>query len=544
MTYHRAGLLLLFICGAAWGRAADRPNIVVILVDDMGYSDIGCFGSEIPTPNIDALAAGGVAFTQAYNTARCSPTRASLLTGHYPHQAGMGHLDGTFVAGSLGYQARIADTSVTLAEVLAPAGYFTAMSGKWHLGQQRGTPPWERGFQRSLNLQAGGTHFPNQTPKAGAKLYLDGEELALNDPRFGDDWYGAELWTDWGLKFIDEARDAGKPFLLYLAHCAPHFPLMAREEAIARYRGKYTQGWDKLRGARHAKQIELGIVDAGWPLAPRPKGVAAWDDLTDAQRDRFDNMMAVYAAMIESIDVSVGRVVDGLRERGELENTLIVFLSDNGGNAESGPNGRTDGDGAIGSPDSNVFLGQSWATLSNTPFRRYKHHTHEGGIATPLILSWPERVAGAERGALNREPVHVIDVMPTALAASGAAYPQELGGHAIEPFEGVSLLPALRGEPLVRTNPILFEHEGNRALREGRWKIVTFGSQPWELYDMRADRTEQHDLAGEQPDRVRAMAARWDAIAKRTHTESIDRAKKQRANKARNKQPAPPAGRA
>ncbi len=531
MPYPRASFLLLLLAAAVSARAADRPNIVVILVDDMGYSDIGCFGSEIPTHNIDALAASGVSFTQAYNTARCSPTRASLLTGHYPHQAGMGHLDGTFVPGSFAYQAKLADSSVTIAEALGGAGYFTAMAGKWHLGQQRGTPPWKRGFERSLNLATGGIHFPNQTPKAGAKLYLNGEELSLNDPMFGDGWYGTELWSDWSLKFIDQAREAKKPFFLYLAECAPHFPLMARGEDIARYRGKYIQGWDKLREARHAKQVELGIVDAAWPMVPRPGEVKPWDDLDDAARDRFDNIMAVYAAMIESIDRNVGRLVDGLRERGELDNTLIVFLSDNGGNAESGPNGRTDGDGAIGSPDSDVFLGQSWATLNNTPFRRYKHHTHEGGIATPLILSWPNKTAAAERATLDAEPIHVIDVMATALAASGAAYPTEFHGHTIEPYEGVSLLPALEGKTIARTNPILFEHEGNKALREGKWKIVTNGGGPWELYDMQADRTELHDLAAEQPDRVKQMAAEWEAMAERTHTETINRAKQGKRKK-------------
>ncbi len=534
MTLLRASFLALLAGCALPCCAAARPNIVVILVDDMGYSDIGCFGSEIPTPNIDALAKSGVAFTQAYNTARCSPTRASLLTGHYPHQAGMGHLDGTFIANSHAYQARLADSSVTLGEVLGQAGYFTAMTGKWHLGQQRGTPPWKRGFQRSLNLPTGGVHFPNQTPKAGAKLYLDGEELALNDPQFGDDWYGAELWTDWGLKFIDEAREADKPFLLYMAHCAPHFPLMAREKDIARYRGKYMQGWDKLRDARHAKQIEQGVVDAKWPMTPRPNEVQAWEDLDNAARDRFDNIMAVYAAMIDSIDRSVGRVVEGLRDRGELDNTLIVFLSDNGGNYESGPNGRTVGNGAIGSPEMDVFLGTSWATLNNTPFRRYKHHTHEGGISTPLILSWPNGTAAAERGTLDRDPIHVIDVMPTALAAAGAAYPKEFLGHAIEPLEGVSLLPALGGEPLKRANPIFFEHEGNKALRQGQWKIVTQGAGPWQLYDMQADRTELHNLAGEQPERVRAMAAQWRETAKRTHTETRQQARKRNRDQQAN----------
>src|SRR5687768_3629497 len=361
-------LLVAFDNSLASAAITDEPpNIVVILVDDMGWSDIGCYGSEIPTPNLDALAKGGLRFTQFYNTGRCSPTRASLMTGHYPHQAGMGHLDGTVEPGHPGFQGKINDSSVTMAEVLREAGYFTAMTGKWHLGQQHGTPPWKRGFDRSLNLQAGGVYFHNQTgSKGGAKLYLNGEERPLNDPQFGE-WYGTFLWPAWGLKFIDEALVKEQPFFLYLAHCAPHFPLMAPAEDIAKYRGKYSAGWDALREARHRRQIEMGLVDAKWSLTPRAPNSPAWESLSADGRQRFDHMMAIYAAMIDTMDRSVGMLVEGLRERGALDNTLILFVSDNGGNAESGPNGRYEGDNP-GDAHSNVFLGQNWATLNNTPF--------------------------------------------------------------------------------------------------------------------------------------------------------------------------------
>ena len=252
-----------------------KPNVVIVLVDDMGWADIGCYGSEIPTPHIDALASEGVRFTQFYNTARCSPTRASLMTGLYPHQAGMGHLDNEVHPGTKGTQGRLRDDCVTLAEVLNDAGYFTAMTGKWHLGQQHGTTPWGRGFKRSLNSPAGGIYFPQQ--KNRPELFLNGEKHRKDDPMFGDSWYSVGLWTDWGIKFADEAIDAKQPFFLYIAQCAPHFPLMAPKKTIEKYRGKYKAGWDKLREARHARQIEMGLVDPKWPLSPRPEEVSAWD---------------------------------------------------------------------------------------------------------------------------------------------------------------------------------------------------------------------------------------------------------------------------
>jgi arylsulfatase len=509
-------LAAALVLGSALHAAAPRPNIIVILVDDMGWSDIGCYGSEIPTPNLDALAQGGLRFTQFYNTGRCSPTRASLLTGHYPHQAGMGHLDGTFKPGHPGFQAKIADTSVTMAEVLADAGYFTAMTGKWHLGQQRGTPPWERGFQRSLNLAAGGVHFFNQTGnKGGAKLFLNGQEKALNDPMFGE-WYGTDLWSEWGLKFIDEARAEKKPFFLYLAHCAPHFPLMAPEADIAKFRGKYMAGWDKLREERQRRQIAMGLVDAKWPLTPRAPDSPAWDSVPLAEQKRFDDIMAIYAAMIHAMDRSVGTLITGLKERGALDNTLILFLSDNGGNAESGPNGKYEGANP-GDAHSNVFLGQNWATLNNTPFRKWKHYVHEGGSATPLIAHWPDGVAPALNGKLNHQPGHLIDVMPTVVELAGAKYPANFKGHAIEAVEGVSLVPAFAGNASARPQPIFFNHEDNRAVRDGRWKLVLLAGKPWELYDLDADRTEMNDLAAQQPERVAAMSAQYDAWAKRTH---------------------------
>ena len=437
-------------CGLARAQQPAKPNVVVILVDDMGFSDIGCYGSEIPTPNLDKLAGGGVRFTQFYNGARCCPTRASLLTGLYAHQTGVGHM--VEDNGEAGYRGRLNEQCVTMAEALRPAGYFTIM------------------------------------------------------------WYATDLWTDFAIKFVDEALAAKKPFYLHLCHNAPHFPLQAPAEDIAKFRGKYLVGWDKLREQRHAKQVELGIVDKAWPLAPRPNSVKAWDSLGADEQDKFDHMMAIYAACVNHMDTAVGRLVEALRQRGVLDNTLILFLSDNGGNAESGPNGRLVGD-PPGSPKSDVYCGESWAMLENTPFRRYKHFDHEGGIATPLIAHWPAGIAA--RGELRQQVGHIIDIMPTFLDVAGASYPQQRNGQATPPLEGKSLLAAFANKPLER-DALYWEHEGNAAIRVGDWKLVRLGRNgPWELYNLKTDRTELHNLATDEPARAQELSAKWDAWAER-----------------------------
>ncbi len=507
---------LLLVCSLtvlypSFGAPAAPPNILVILVDDMGFSDLGCYGSEIPTPNLDALAQGGVRFTQFYNTARCSTTRASLMTGLYPHQAGMGYLDGLKLPESHGTLARLHERCVTMAEVLGTAGYHTSMVGKWHLGQQNGTTPWERGFQRTATTQYGELYFPNERSKDACKwVYLDGRKVASNSPEVGPgEWYSTFMFTDWALKFLDDAKASGKPFFQYFAHGAPHFPLRAPQEVIAKYRGKYQAGWDKLREDRHRRQIELGIVDAKWPLSPRPAEVPAWDSLSAEEQDRYDQMMAIYAAMLDCVDQSVGRMIAGLKERGMYENTLILFLSDNGGNAEGGPRGITSGD-PLGGPDSTVFLGMTWATLNNTPFRRYKHFTHEGGIATPLIAHWPAGIPAARNGSLEPQPGHLIDLMATACDVSGAVYPAEFKGNRILPMEGTSLVPALNGTPLHRWRPIFWMHEGNRAVRSGPWKAVKKFKGPWELYNLDEDRTEQNDVIKKFPAMSQHLIRLWE----------------------------------
>ena len=477
--------------------AADSPNVVVILVDDMGFSDIGCYGSEIPTPHLDALAADGLRFSQCYNTGRCCPTRAALLTGLYPHQAGVGRM--TEDQGLPGYAGRLSDQCQTISERLRPGGYFTAFSGKWHVGQNLGVTPWGRGFDRSLNAAAGGFYYPESSK---ATLFLNGEQVANDDPRLLQDWYATDLWTDQGLKFIDEARAAGKPFYLHLCYNAPHFPLQAPEESIAKFRGTYREGWDVIQQRRLARQIESGLIDASWSPAPRPTDVPAWDSLSNEERDRFDHLMAVYAACVYEMDLGVGRLVEGLRERGVLDNTLLLFMSDNGGNAESGPKGKSEGDPTQAS--SNWFCGEGWAYAQNTPFRLYKHYNHEGGIATPLIAHWPKGIAAKHE--IRTQPVHVIDIAATVCEAAGIK---------AEGLAGISLLPAFRDEALAR-EALYWEHEGNAAVRAGDEKLVRQGAAgTWELYDLKADRTESHNLAVERPERVAALNAMWQSWAER-----------------------------
>ncbi len=508
-------LLLQAAVTASTAHAADRPNIIAIMVDDMGVSDIGAYGSEIPTPHLDALADRGVRFSQFYNTGRCCPTRASLLTGLYSHQAGIGWMTGD--QGTPGYRGRLTDRCVTIAEVLRPAGYFTAMTGKWHVGFSHGVTPWGRGFDRSLNLPAGGLHFSNQTgSKGNSPLFFNGEEIAKDHPMFDPPWYGSDLWTEQGIRFIDEAVAAGQPFFLYLAHVAPHFPCMAPEETIAKYRGKYMEGWDRLRNKRYERQIASGLIDENWELEPRPEEIPAWDSLSAEQKTKYDDMMAIYAAMIEEVDKNIGKLVDALERRGELDDTLILFFSDNGGNAEAGIEGRYQGE-RPGDPHSNVFIGRCWAHLNNTPFRMYKHYNHEGGIATPLIAHWPAKIK-PRRGkeAWIDTPTHLIDVMATCVDLAGADYPDGSGDQSVLPMEGQSLRPLLTGEGRFAERPLFWEHEGNAAIRVGDRKLVRQGSDgQWELFDLSADRTEQIDLADDHPDEVARLKSQWQAWAKR-----------------------------
>ena len=513
---------------AARAAAASRPSIVLIMADDMGYSDIGCYGSEIKTPTLDRLAAGGVRFTQFYNAARCCPTRASLMTGLYPHQAGVGQMVSDL--GQSGYIGRLNDRSVTIPEVLRQAGYQTFMSGKWHLtpfdyeashaSLHRDTWPLQRGFDRFFGTLAGaGSHY------SPVSLMRDNEFITPE----GDDFYYTDAISNEAARYIQEA-DQNKPLFLYLAYTAPHWPLHARERDIAKYADTYTVGWDAIRKARHKRMIELGIIKPEWPLSERNERVPSWDDAD--HKDWEARRMAVHAAMVDAMDQGIGRIVDTLKKTDRFENTLIFFLSDNGGADElirplkrqqpadyytetrhgHFARGGTRPDVMPGPADTYASFGPQWANAANTPFRLFKKWCHEGGVASPLIAHWPAGIK--TRGELRHDVGHLIDIMATCIDAADAAYPAERKGIAVTPCEGVSLLPAFAGKGPKR-KAIFFEHEGHRAVRIGKWKLVAEYRGPWELYDMEADRTEINNLIDERPDLAGLLEALYEQWAKR-----------------------------
>ncbi|HSD08282.1 arylsulfatase, partial [Flavobacterium sp.] len=425
-------IAFLFVLGT--GYSQNKPNIIVILADDLGFSDLGCYGSEIPTPNLDKLAQNGVRFTNFYNTARCCPTRASLLTGLYSHQAGVGHMTKDLGADHPSYRGQLTDSNVTVGEVLKGAGYFTAISGKWHVGLEHGAVPWKRGFDRSLVSPAGGFYYATDK----SRLFLNGEELKNDSEKLPKNWYTPDLYTDFGLRFIDDAAKEKKPFLLYLAHNAPHFPLQAPQEDIAKFKGKYLKGWEKLKQERYERQIKLGLIDPSWELPPINPNVTKWESLSQEEKVRYDNMMAIYAAVITRLDKSVGDLVEGLKKRGLFENTVILFVSDNGGNAEPGIEGKFEGD-LPGSAQSSVYIGQGWAEAACTPFWAYKHHTHEGGVSSPGIVSWPAGIPASRNGKFEKQPAHIIDIMATLIDLGQASYPAKYNEHTIIPYQGTSL---------------------------------------------------------------------------------------------------------
>ncbi|MHC4442632.1 MAG: arylsulfatase [Planctomycetota bacterium] len=481
---------------------ADRPNIVLIMADDMGYSDIGCYGSEISTPTLDKLAGNGLRFTQFYNTARCCPTRAALLTGLYQHQAGIGHMVGDY--GFPSYRGFLNERCVTIAEALRLGGYCTLMSGKWHVGEKRPYWPVDRGFDRYYGLISGASNY--------FRLVSE-RQMAIDDKPYkpeGDDFYMTDAFSDNAVDFIDKYGREDKPFFLYVAYTAPHWPLHAWPEDIAKYRGRYTIGWDELREQRHKRMIDMGIVDGRWPMTLRDERVPAWAEVEEKKKDKWDLKMSVYAAQIDRMDRGIGKIVAKIREIGEEENTLIMFLADNGGCAEVLNRGKR---GApIGGRDSYTSYGIGWANASNTPFRLYKHFVHEGGISTPLIVHWPTMI---KKAGITHQYGHLIDIMATCLDVGGVEYPQMHKGHAIKPLEGKSLVPIFQGKDRGSARPIFWEHEGNRAVRLGKWKLVSRFPGEWELFDINADRTELDNLAAKHPGKVKELADLYDGWAER-----------------------------
>jgi len=485
--------------GLGLSAAPKRPNIVLIMADDMGFSDIGCYGSEIATPNLDGLAKRGIRFTQFYNTARCCPTRATLLTGLYAHQAGIGHMVND--EGTPAYQGYLNDHCVTIGEALKKGGYRTLMCGKWHVGEERGHWPCDRGFDRYFGLISGASNY----------FRLDeGRHMAMDNEPYtpqGDRYYMTDAFTDHAVDFIGQYGRTDQPFFLYQAFTSPHWPLHAWPADIAKHKGKYKEGWDALRARRHKRMIEMGIVNPKWPLTPRDPRAPAWADAQD--KDLLDLKMAVYAAQIDRMDQNIGRLLRKLKETGIEENTLVMFLSDNGGCAEEVNRGKPGV--PPGSADSYMSYGLPWANASNTPFRLYKHWVHEGGIATPLIARWPAAIK--QTGTLTHQPGHLIDLMATCLDVAATSYPTTHNGKAITPLEGKSLVPIFHGQTRQPHDAIYWEHEGNRAVRAGKWKLVSRHPQGFELYDMEADRTEMNDLSASNPAKTRELTALYDTWA-------------------------------
>jgi len=550
MAYALCAILL--IPNLAVADAPRKPNIVLVMADDMGYTDIGCYGSEIRTPTLDRLAEGGLRFTQFYNTSRCCPTRAALLTGLYSHQAGIG-----LMTGDRGYDAYRGDLNrrcVTIAEALHPAGYRNYMSGKWHVTRHtapnadKSNWPLQRGFDRFYGTITGAGSFYDPATLCRGNTYI----TPKNDPEYRPEhFYYSDAISDNAARYIaDHYRDQpDRPFFLYVAYTSAHWPMHAPEEDIAKYGGEYDDGFAPIREARYRKAIEQGVFDNKWPMSP---GAVSWEELPDKEWNI--RCMEVYAAMVDRMDQGIGRIIAELERHEALDNTLVIYLQDNGGCAEGygrrsnadkrsqfdfkpfGPDDlqtkvwppmqtrdgrwvRTGPEAMPGPEDTFVAYGVGWANASNTPFRGYKHDPYEGGIATPFIVHWPKGIEAGQRGGIVRDPAHLIDLMPTFIEVAGATYPEESAGESIQPMEGVSLVAAFSENVLERKAPLAFEHHGNLGLRDGRWKIVSMyrKDQPrqWELYDMEADRSELNDLADKMPEKVEAMVADWQAWADR-----------------------------
>ncbi len=506
-----------------------RPNVVLILADDMGFADLGITGSEINTPNLDALAQDGSLLPSMYNCARCCPTRASLLTGLYPHQAGIGHMGANL--GARAYQGFLREDSATIAEHLSADGYRTLLSGKWHvagdlaaneiehwrIGEPDHPTPTQRGFDRFYGIMDGAAHF-------FSPHYVLEDDSRVTD--FPDDYYFTDAITDKAIGMVQEAVADEQPFFLYLAHTAPHWPLHAPAEDIARYDGVYRKGWDATRTARHETMQAKGLFQTNWDISPRDDQVHAWAH--ENEPDWEAAKMATYAAMVDRMDQSIGRLIDELKAMGQFENTLILFLSDNGGcaefMAEDGwaqfyPDRTHDGREIIMGNCADVMPGDAqtfqsydkpWANVSNAPFRLFKHYVHEGGISTPLIAHWPK---GFAQSGTHHAACHVVDILPTILEVTGTKPIQELGEIAVQPLQGESVLSLIKGEDWEREQPIFFEHEGNSALRLGRFKLVRQHGLDWELYDMELDRTELHDIAARAVDQVSEMTRQYEAWA-------------------------------
>ena len=524
-----------------------RPNVVILFVDDMGYSDVGCFGGEIETSNLDRLAAGGVRFTQFYNTSRCCPARASLLTGLYSHQAGIGMM--VYRDRGPGYRGNLNDRCVTFGEVLRTAGYRTMLVGKWHAGHEPRSRPEVRGFDRFTGIYP---HIDSYWKVLRAcdiyrdkKLLIRAGENPVNPYRPDEEFYTTDFFTDAAIDYIDRAsKDKSGPFLLHVCYNVPHFPLEAPDDLIEKYRGKYMKGWDKLREEKLQRMKRLGIVPPTQKL-PRVKGfvntripgftqvgvetgeLPRWETIGKKDRKELDFRRAMYAAQIDRFDQNVGRIVEHLNKREILDNTLILFFSDNGCSGELGHFGMNWGKYTSANYKTwrkrggwSISQGQCWAAYSNTPFRKYKKFVHEGGIASPFIAHWPAGMKNPGR-IVGRQMFHLIDVMPTLCELAGARYPETYEDRKIVPSQGMSMVPFITGADVkVKPRTLYWQHENHAAVRQGNWKLVTTNDRDenaWELYDLSEDRSESKDVIGQHFDVAERLKKKWRHWAKQVN---------------------------
>ena len=544
----------------------ERPNVLLILADDLGYSDLGSYGGEINTPNLDQLAQKGIRFTQMYNSARCSPSRASLLTGLYPHQSGIGFFAGDRPQNPQGYRGKIQDNAVTVAEVLQQSGYRTFMTGKWHVSDP---VPTQQGFEEFYGFTHG--YASNSwEPEMMVRLPEGRPQPTFKEGEFFD----SDAFTDFAMKFIKQSEEdtPDKPWFTYVSYHAPHFPIQAPEKFINKYKNKYVDGWDEIREERLARMKRMGIIPKDTELSPRssipkpkiakqhgvPGGLErnpAWSEIPEDRQKDLARRMAVYAGMVDNMDYNIGRMIDYLEESGELENTIILFASDNGACAEWGPYGfdlndqilaaneqRGHGIGAgtpglpsklykgeeldkMGGPGTGIAYGSGWANVSNTPWSEYKHYAYEGGIGTPFIVHWPKGIKKDQQGSLRHQPSFMFDITATIVDITGAEYPEEYKGTKIIPMEGRSLMPIIEGRE-VDARPLVFEHTGNAAVRNGKWKLVGknvlnnkgMAENPqWRLYNIEKDRSEIYDLSQDYPEVVQKMRKLFIKEANRTY---------------------------
>ncbi len=501
-----------FLSVAGFGNTREplRPNIILIMSDDMGWSDIGCYGGEVQTPALDSLAAEGVRFSQFYNNAKCTTTRASLVTGLYPRHGGKG-------------SNLLDEHVVTFGEVLREAGYQTALVGKWHLGSKAPHRPYDRGFDEYYGLMDGCCNFFNPAqpdpPFKGGRVRAFGH----NDRRIGefpDGYYTTDAFTDHAIKTVARFAKQNKPFFLHLTYTAPHYPLHAKPEDIEKYRGKFSMGWDQMREQRYQRQISMGLIDPR--LYPLSQGEPKRYDWQESNQEWEDLRMATYAAMIDSMDQNIGRLLETLKDLRIDQNTVVIFLSDNGGCSEEpgGSDLQRNPVEDVGGASTYMTVGPAWGWAQNAPFKRYKANTHEGGIRTPMIARWPGKIRA---NTIERQPGHIIDFMATFIDMAGTTYPKVYKGQEIIPLEGKSLLPVLLGKERVPHEALIWHWAGNRAIRAGDWKAVWEKRQrEWRLYDLATDQTETRNLAAAKPKLTRTLAGRWREWAEMTDVKWSD----------------------